>query len=174
MTAMNWGQIKETLGMGLSRHYSSATLQDRNRVRWYAVQDFFSRRWYRMESMIARRRAKASAAEFMCGRRVEGYPSKSFPGPDYWRFDGTCDYCGSISPEQLFQAIEDGCEIGPTDKNYKVYVEGENAPSVRGACKFYFQHLSETEQRKFIAFLNLGKIKIGYPGHFYVKPFFIK
>ena len=25
-----------------------------------------------------------------------------------------------------------------------------------------------------ITFLNLGKIKIGYPGHFYVKPFFIK
>ena len=92
--------------------------------------------------------SKASGAEFMCGRRTEGYPSGTFSGPDYWRFDGTCNYCGSINPDQLFQAIEDGCEIGPTDKNYKVYLEGAKAPKVRGACKFYFQHLSETAQRK--------------------------
>ena len=57
------------------------------------------------------------------------------------------DYCGSLSPDQLFQAIEDGC-IGPTDKNYKVF---EGGGSDAGAGKFYFQHLSETEQRKFIA-----------------------
>ena len=166
-------RIKDALGLGLSRHYSSATLRDRNRVRWYAVQDFFSRRWYRCESAIARRRAKARGTEFMCGRRTEGYSSKFSTGPDYWRFDGTCNYCGSLSPEQFFKAIEDGCEIGPTDKSYKVYINGEKAPVVRGAGKFYFQHLTEAGQRKFIAFLNAKKIKIGYPGHFYVTPFFI-
>ena len=167
-------RIKDALCLGMSRHYSSATLRDRTRVRWYAVQDFFSGRWYQCESTIARRRAKARGTEFMCGRRMDGYPyAKALAGPDYWRFDGTCNYCGSLSPEQLFQAIEDECEIGPTDKDYKVYVEGEKAPKVRGAGKFYFQHLSETEQRKFIALLNLKKINFGHPGHFYVKPFFI-
>ena len=172
---MSWGQIKEALGMGLSRHYSSATTRDRNRVRWYAVQDFFSGRWYQCETAFARRRAKVRGTEFMCGRRMEGYPyAKSLAGPDYWRFDGTCNYCGSLSPDQLFQAIEDGCEIGPTDKNYKVYIEGEKSPKVGGMCKFYFQHLSEDEQKAFIALLNGGKIKLGYPGNFYVKPFFIK
>lgn len=40
----------------------------------------------------------------------------------HWTEDGTCSYCGSLSPEQLFAAIEAGCELGPTDKNYKVYV----------------------------------------------------
>ena len=168
------GRIKEALGMGLSRHYSSATLRDRNRRRWYAVQDFFSSKWYRCESAIARRRSKVRGTEFMCGRRTEGYPSRIFPGPDYWRFDGTCNYCGSISPGQLFKAIEDGCEITPTDKNYKVYIEGENAPRVRGVDKFYFQHLSDDEKKEFISLLNGGKIKFGYPGHFYVMPFFIK
>ena len=144
-------------------------------MRWYAVQDFFSGIWYQLSGAISSRRAKARGTEFMCGRRMERYPyAKSLAGPDYWRMDGTCNHCGSLSPDQLFQAIEDGCEIGPTDKNYKVYIEGDKAPRVRGANKFYFQHLSETEQRKFIAFLNLGKIKIGHPGHFYVKPFFVE
>lgn len=37
--------------------------------------------------------------------------------------DGNCSYCGSISPETFFDAIEQGCELGPTDKSYKVYVD---------------------------------------------------
>jgi len=41
----------------------------------------------------------------------------------HWSEDGTCSYCGSISPEMVFEAIEDGCKFGPTDKNYKVYVD---------------------------------------------------
>ena len=172
---MDLAQIKEALGLGLGRHYSHATLWDRNRVRWYRVQDFFSGKWYQCESVIARRRTKARGAEFKCGRRMEGYPyAEALAGPDFWRFDGTCNYCGSLSPVQFFKAIEDECEIGPTDKNYKVYIEGEKAPNVRGVDKFYFQHLSEDEQRHFIELLNLGKVKIGYPGHFYTKPFFIK
>ena len=40
----------------------------------------------------------------------------NLPKEDKWRGDGTCSYCGSISPEQLFKAIADGAEIGPTDK----------------------------------------------------------
>ena len=136
---MDLAQIKEALGLGLGRHYSHATLWDRNRVRWYAVQDFFSGKWYQCESVIARRRTKARGAEFKCGRRMEGYPyAEALAGPDFWRFDGTCNYCGSLSPVQFFKAIEDECEIGPTDKNYKVYIKGENAPKVRGAGQVLF------------------------------------
>ena len=46
-------------------------------------------------------------------------------GRDYWGdCDGhkSCSYCGSLSPAELFAAIEAGHELGPTDKNYKVYV----------------------------------------------------
>lgn len=49
----------------------------------------------------------------------------------HWREDGTCSYCGSISPDRLFQAIEDGAELGPTDKSYKVYVELKNEDAGR-------------------------------------------
>lgn len=45
------------------------------------------------------------------------------PLDSHWRPDGTCSYCGSISPAVLFKAIADGCELGPTDKSYKVYVD---------------------------------------------------
>ena len=172
---MSLERTKEALGLGLTRHYSSATLRDRNRVRWYKVQDFFSGSWNRYSGSFLRLRAKAKGEEFMCGRRMEGYPyAKALAGPDYWRSDGTCSHCGSLSPDQLFKALEDGCEIGPTDKSYKIYIEGEKAPRVGGAVKFYFQHLSDDEKHKFIGILNDGKIKFGTPGNFYVKPFFIK
>lgn len=41
----------------------------------------------------------------------------------HWRADGTCSYCGSISPERLFAAIESDCMVTPTDKNYKIYID---------------------------------------------------
>ncbi len=41
----------------------------------------------------------------------------------HWREDGTCSYCGSLSPALFFEAIKNGCELGPTDKDYKVYVD---------------------------------------------------
>lgn len=35
----------------------------------------------------------------------------------------TCSYCGSIHPDDLFAALDAGtATLGPTDKNYKVYV----------------------------------------------------
>ncbi len=39
--------------------------------------------------------------------------------------------------------------------------------------KFYFDHLSEDKQAKFIEYLNAQKLKLGYPGYFYVQPYFI-
>jgi len=80
----------------------------------------------------------------------------------------SCSYCGSISPDDLFAAIDSGAELGPTDKNYKVYVKTEDRPY----GKFYFQHLDADGQRRFISLLNEGKLNIGYPGHFYTLPFF--
>lgn len=41
----------------------------------------------------------------------------------HWRSDGTCSYCGSISPERFLAAVKDGAKLTPTDKNYKVYVD---------------------------------------------------
>lgn len=38
--------------------------------------------------------------------------------------------------------------------------------------KFYFQHLSAEQRTKFIEIYNAKRMKIGYPGHFYVLPFF--
>lgn len=43
--------------------------------------------------------------------------------PVFWEKDHTCSYCGSLSPEALFEAIDKGYELGPTDKSYKLYVE---------------------------------------------------
>ena len=48
---------------------------------------------------------------------------RNAPGADRWREDHTCSYCGSISPAKFFEAIDAGCQLGPTDQTYKVYVD---------------------------------------------------
>lgn len=40
--------------------------------------------------------------------------------------------------------------------------------------KFYFQHFTEEECQKFIELYNSRKMKLGYPGRFYVSPFFAR
>lgn len=72
-----------------------------------------------------------------CPRRDEigqqgGAPTEQ---PDTWRVRGrndgglgdkvrTCSYCGSMNPDDLMEMLEAGtCVIGPTDKNYKAYIE---------------------------------------------------
>lgn len=40
--------------------------------------------------------------------------------------------------------------------------------------KFYFQHLSEAGRERFVEMNNRGALRIGYPGHFYVPPFFAR
>jgi hypothetical protein len=39
-------------------------------------------------------------------------------------------------------------------------------------AKFYFQHLTQAGCEKFIELLNAKRLNIGYPGRFYVLPFF--
>jgi hypothetical protein len=95
-------------------------------------------------------------------------PATTLESPtDVWRGSGRkCSYCGSMDPAIFMQHIEEGGEITPTDKPYKVYVE-------RCGQKFYFEHLSQEQQTRFIELLNQRKLKIAHPGHFYVLPFFI-
>ena len=69
--------------------------------------------------------------------------------------------------------VRAGVELGPTDKNYKVYVHPDSKHPVPGAGKFYWYHLSETQMREFISLLNEAKVNLGYPGYFYTKPYFI-
>lgn len=102
---------------------------------------------------------------FRCGRRNDMYAVDRNPEVlDTWRTNGTCSYCGSLSSDEFFKRIEGGEEVGPTDKNYKAYIGGSG--------KFYFQHFNEKDKLKFVDLYNLKKMKVGYPGYFYVKPFF--
>lgn len=145
----------------------------------------------------------------LCPRRIEAGPYAHQPSQvEDLRDDDHCAYCGSLNPETFMARLEAGTiELGPTDKNYKVYVRSLNddkfvqsyrncpqhpCPDVtdangkvdvykcrhwtkrqRNETKFYFRHLSEAQMRRFVVLLNLRQIKFGYPGGFYVAPYFI-
>jgi len=124
--------------------------------------------------------------KFTCGRRGEdgtedpnGVFKFSGTDKDSYQEDGTCSYCGSLSPELFLDGIEKGeLEVEPTDKNYKVYVRrlaGEKLPLPSGNMgKFYFQHFSAEQKHKFIDMVNEKRIKFGTPGYFYRLPFFME
>ena len=40
--------------------------------------------------------------------------------------------------------------------------------------KFYFQHLSDDDRTRFIELYNAKRMKLGYPGYFYSRPYFCK
>lgn len=82
--------------------------------------------------------------------------------------DGTCSFCGSITADAFMEHVRAGGELGPTDKNYKVYVGRSGAMG-----KFYFQHLDEAGCREFVDLLNAKRVAIGYPHRFYVLPYFV-
>lgn len=110
----------------------------------------------------------------------------------------SCSYCGSIHPDDFMRVIvDDGWIVEPTDKSYKAYLarpftqeERERYNRSMGVDeihdlfkghhrgesvgKFYYQHLSEVQMRAFIDFYNGQGMKIGYPGHFYQPPFFMR
>lgn len=67
-------------------------------------------------------------------------------------------------------------EVGPTDKSYKVYVRNKGGETFGGRheTKFYFQHLTPLQMQRFVELANAGQIAMGYPGHFYTLPFFIR
>jgi len=134
-----------------------------------------------------------------CPRRAEGF-GHGEEGKDSWREDNTCSFCGSLNPAEVLARVEAGtATLGPTDKNYKVYVKNSGGDPFKqtyrncprdSACKgpndcahwvtrpmqetkAYFQHFSKEQCLKFIDLLNAKKLRLGYPGHFYVRPFFI-
>lgn len=133
-----------------------------------------------------------------CPRRSESFHQHSDPEKDNFEC-GHCSYCGSLDPEVFLARLEAGdIELVPTDKSYKVYVKNvggarftqrfRNCPmssgckdpdecthwAIReiGETKFYFQHLTKAQMDRFIELYNENKVKLGYPGHFYVLPFF--
>jgi len=61
---------------------------------------------------IERKGVKLAAARavipgaWSCARRSESFGAFAYPETDTWRADGTCSYCGSLSPAALFAAIE--------------------------------------------------------------------
>lgn len=139
-----------------------------------------------------------------------------------------CGWDGSIHPDEFMAYLEKpGTVLGPTDKNYKVYItltadacgedpaelrtvgssdseeppypdwvrlegdalalwqaegnHGDHRPkwvsiSKRGPIresKFYFEHLSVEQRKRFVEMLNDGRLTLSMPGRFYVLPFFI-
>lgn len=55
-------------------------------------------------------------------------------GIDYsqWPDDGTCHYCGSLNAGTFMDRLEAGTvRLGPTDKNYKVYVHNDGGESFK-------------------------------------------
>lgn len=107
-----------------------------------------------------------------CPRREEAMTDVSnYTKTDEWRADDTCSYCGSLNPLAFIKFLRDGGTVTPTGKNYKVYLESTPELSAP-ALKFYFQHLDDVGKTEFISLLNGKVFKIGYPGHFYVDPFF--
>lgn len=114
-------------------------------------------------------RSKRFPNDFMCPRGAESYRD----GKALWDADETCSWCGSLHPDVLMERIRlNDIELGPTDKDYKIYVKVLSGEPLK-AIKFYFQHLSEDQRQEFVDICNAKKMTIGYPGHFYVLPFFM-
>lgn len=160
-----------------------------------------------MKTLMMMKRMKKMMTEIVCPRRVESGMANSFPEPDIYREeDDKCSYCGSLNPDTFMKRLEAGdIELGPTDKNYKAYVENKGGQSFKQhyrdcytgkedpgykSCtgpddcthwitreqehgKFYFQHLSVEQRKRFVELLNEKKLHIGMPGHFYTRLFFI-
>lgn len=122
----------------------------------------------------------------VCPRRDEGagllaYNPEGSETPDTWDIreqlhNGLrarrCSFCGSLHPDDFMERAKDGWQIGPTDKSYKAYLGSPDGGSHES--KFYFQHLSAEQRTEFVQLLNAKTLNIGYPGHFYTLPFFVK
>ena len=113
------------------------------------------------------------AVEVQCPRMAEA--PRSFRVHDrkfYVLSNGKCGYCNSLMQDEFMALLEAGTiQLGATDKNYKVYVHGHPKLSF---CKFYFQHLTEDQKKRFVVLLNERKIKFQGDIAFYILPFFME
>lgn len=118
-----------------------------------------------------------------CPRRMAEYgPWERTESIDRWEDRGglvgqeaiglSCSFCGSLHPDRFLELIRKGWIVGPTDKAYKAYLEPPQADQGGNRAKFYFPHLSPEQQDQFIELHNSRQMQIGYPGHFYVPPYF--
>jgi hypothetical protein len=94
-----------------------------------------------------------------------------FNGEMVWRDDDTCSYCGSLNGDILMARIEAGTIfLEGSDKNYKVYIKATDGSEPLKAIKFYFQHLSEEQMKRFVELWNEKCIKHSL----YVMPYFMQ
>ncbi len=72
-----------------------------------------------------------------------------------------------LTPAEALKRIEEGTEVIPTDKNYKAYIGS-------AYDKVYFDEFSDQEKQRLIDLCNEHRVHFGYPGYFYVLPFFMR
>jgi len=124
-----------------------------------------------MDQQTEMHQETTATATHSCGRRYDSFiANKQFPGPDTYRADGTCSYCGSVSGDWFMGRLEAGTiSVTPTDKSYKVYISNHGDSEPFTGIKFYFQHLTVEQQDRFIELVNAKKIHLKEPGYFYVR-----
>ena len=130
---------------------------------------------------------------FVCPRRYHIADTK----PDNWSVGSSlspydkdlnllhCSYCGSLHPDIFMDLIQQDYYIIPTDKDYKAYLAKppafNNAPTTSDPneithgdtiAKFYLMHLSKAQRIQFIELVNEKQVKFGFPGYFYITPYF--
>lgn len=65
---------------------------------------------------------------------------------DHWDSQNTCSYCGSLNQITFMEHLEAGdVKLGPTDKNYKVYVEGIPDPDAGKPTIYSSANYEQTE-----------------------------
>lgn len=75
--------------------------------------------------------------------------------------------------ERKAQAVERYVRMGSSQDSALRMVESDlSIKAGRDVGKFYFQHLSDEQRSEFIELYNNKTMKVGYPGHFYRRPFF--
>jgi len=95
----------------------------------------------------------------------------------------------SLTAEEFMVRVRAGGVVTPTDKNYKAYIHG---PHPDGDDKFYFESLNDVQKQELVDLYNtftgeegidefgslapfkIRKLRLAYPYHFYVLPFFMK
>lgn len=187
----------EHVGMLREAGYFPASLGGVSRAKGHTCPDCGFASYFTTCSRCRDRRAaeeaaaEASGNRHLCPRREEVVgPMHRVPDHDTWRDrDGArvCSWCGSWNPDDLMAGLRAGTlGLGPTDKSYKAYVHeapedgavvdvAEGGPALgRHRGKFYFQHLDQGQRQEFIALVNAKAFPVGFPGRFYVPPFFAR